>query len=253
MNQPRHKGFYILPNLITTASLFSGFLAVMWAVSGRFEHSAFAILASAVLDGLDGRVARLTNSTSDFGVQFDSLSDLVAFGFAPAVTIFLWQTKAFGRLGLLASFLFLACAALRLARFNVQRGTISKKFFIGLPTPASACTLATLVLVIPYLPEGFPPRTLAGIILGLVYVLSFLMVSRVRYFSFKEMAFIKAHPFTVTATMILLFVVVASEPTLFGFVLFMGYAVSGIVYTFVIFPLRSSRRLRGPSREHSST
>jgi CDP-diacylglycerol---serine O-phosphatidyltransferase len=248
---PRHKGYYILPNLFTTASLFSGFLGIMWAISGRFEASALAILASGLLDGLDGKVARMTNSQSDFGVQFDSLADLVAFGVCPAVTIYLWQTHLFGRLGLLASFLLMACAALRLARFNVQVNCVSKKFFIGLPTPASAGSLALLILVARYLPEGAPEKLLAGVTLGLVYALSFLMVSRVRYASFKDLAVVRSHPFTSTATMILLFVLVASEPRILGFLLAMGYLLSGPIYTFLVFPLRKSSHLRGPSRELS--
>jgi CDP-diacylglycerol---serine O-phosphatidyltransferase len=248
---PRHKGYYILPNLFTTASLFSGFMGIMWAISGRFEVSALAILASGVLDGLDGKVARMTKSQSDFGVQFDSLSDLVAFGVCPAVTIYLWQTHLFGRLGLLASFLLMACAALRLARFNVQVGCVSKKFFIGLPTPAAACSLALLILVAGYLPETAPERLLAGLTLAMVYALSFLMVSRVRYASFKDLAVVRAHPFTSTVTMILLFVLVATEPRVLGFLLAMAYLVSGPVYTFLIFPLRRSSQLRDPSRELS--
>jgi CDP-diacylglycerol---serine O-phosphatidyltransferase len=248
---PRHKGFYVLPNLFTTASLFSGFLAIMWAISGRFEASALAILASGLLDGLDGKVARLTKSQSDFGVQFDSLSDLVAFGVAPAITIFLWQTHIFGRLGMLASFLLLACAALRLARFNVQTGCASKKFFIGLPTPASACSLAMLILVAGYLPENMPANLLPGVTLVLMYALSFLMVSRIRYAAFKDLAVVRAHPFTSTATMILIFVLVATEPRLLGFLIAVGYLVSGPIYTFLIFPLNKSSHLRCSPRELS--
>ncbi|MFP4071166.1 MAG: CDP-diacylglycerol--serine O-phosphatidyltransferase [Desulfovibrionales bacterium] len=249
--KPKHKGFYILPNIFTTASLFCGFLGIMWAISGRFEHSALAILASALLDGLDGKVARLTNSQSDFGVQFDSLSDLVAFGVSPAITIFLWNTHHFGRLGFLASFLLMACAALRLARFNVQVHCVSKKYFIGMPTPASACTLALLILVAPYFPEELLETVLPVVTLVMVYALSFLMVSRVRYLSFKDMAMVRAHPFTSTVTMILLFVLVATEPKILGFLCFLGYMISGLVYTFVIFPLRRSQQLRSPSRELS--
>ena len=131
--KPRHRGYYLLPNMMTMASLLSGFLGMLWSIDGRFEMAALAVIVSCVFDGLDGKLARLTNSASDFGVQLDSLADLVAFGAAPALMIYQWQTHAFGRLGIMASFLVIACGALRLARFNVQTGKISKKFFIGLP------------------------------------------------------------------------------------------------------------------------
>jgi CDP-diacylglycerol--serine O-phosphatidyltransferase len=236
---------YILPNLMTTASLFSGFLALMWAVAGRFEVAALAICVSAILDGLDGKVARLTNTASDFGVQFDSLADLVAFGIAPATLAFEWQLHAFGRLGLMASFLIVACGALRLARFNVQSArSTSKKFFIGLPIPAQGCTVATLVLFAPYLPPTVQEQLLPGMTLVLAYALSILMVSRVRYASFKEYGLIRAHPFSSLVTAILLFVLVASHPKVLGFIIFSGYVASGPAYTLYLL-LGRSRQLRG--------
>lgn len=253
MDQPDRKpparGVYILPNLITTASLFSGFLGILWAISGQFENCAVAILVSCVLDGLDGQVARMTNTSSDFGVQFDSLCDLVAFGVSPAIMVYQWELAQFGHLGLMASFLLVACGALRLARFNILAKPSNKKFFLGLPIPAQACTVATFYLFAQYLPvqwQAYMPK----VCLGMVYVLSFLMVSRVRYASFKEYGLIKAHPFSMMVTAILFFVLVASQPKLLGFVIFAGYILSGIVYTYVIMPRRAA--LREPSEKLSS-
>lgn len=243
---PVHKGVYILPNLFTTASLFSGFLGLLWAASGDFEACAMAILFSALMDGLDGKVARLTNTASEFGVQYDSLCDLVAFGVCPAFMMWNWQLKAFGRLGIAVAFLLATCGALRLARFNISTAVTSKKFFTGLPIPASGCALATLVFFQPYLPPALVPY-FTGFTLGLTILLSFLMVSRVRYSSFKEYGLIKAHPFSSMVTAILLFVLVSSEPKLLGFLVFAGYLISGPVYTFIIIPRRNSKLLRSLS------
>lgn len=249
--KPKHRGYYLLPNMMTMASLLSGFLGMLWSIDGRFELAAVAIIVSCVFDGLDGKLARLTNSASDFGVQFDSLADLVAFGASPAVMIYLWQTHVFGRLGIMASFLVIACGALRLARFNVQTGKISKKFFIGLPIPAAACTLATFVLF----SSAYVPESIAGILPGATLFLSFLvsilMVSNVRYASFKDGEVIRAHRFSATVTALLLFVLVASEPKLLSFLFFMGYIVAGLIYTYFILPLRGKSLLRDTSEKTS--
>ena len=246
--KPRHKGFYILPNLMTTASLFSGFLGMLWSIEGNFQMAAVAILVSCLFDGLDGKVARLTNTASEFGIQLDSLADLVSFGVSPALMVYLWQTHDFGRLGIVSSFLLITCGALRLARFNVQASTGSKKFFIGLPIPAAACTLASLVLFTPYLPEAFASVAVPKFALGLVYALSLLMVSNIRYAAFKDAEMVRAHRFSATVTSILIFVLVASEPKLIVFLFFMGYVASGIIYTFILLPLRRSARLRESSK-----
>ena len=148
-NKKPHKGVYLLPNMITTLSMFLGFLSMVWAVQGRFEAAGMAILLSALMDGLDGKVARLTNTASEFGVQYDSLADLVAFGLAPAILLWQWQLQLFGRLGVAAAFIYAACGALRLARFNVSTAAVGKRFFIGLPIPAGGCTLVTFVFSLP--------------------------------------------------------------------------------------------------------
>jgi CDP-diacylglycerol--serine O-phosphatidyltransferase len=245
---PIRKGVYILPNLFTTGSLFSAFLGMIWAVGGDFEACAVAIMVSAVLDGLDGKVARLTNTASEFGVQYDSLADLAAFGLTPAIMLHQWQLQSFGRLGLVACFLFAACGALRLARFNVQSAGSSKKFFVGLPIPAAGCALASLVLFQGHLPEAWQTAVLPMFCLVLAYALSFLMVSRVRYASFKEGGLLKALPFNSLVTALLLFVLVASRPKLLGFPLFLIYVVSGPIYTFFILPRRRPKLLRESER-----
>lgn len=248
--KPKHRGYYLLPNMMTIASLLTGFLGILWSIEGAFEMAAYAILASCVFDGLDGKLARLTNSASDFGVQLDSLADLVAFGVGPAVLIYQWHLHDFGRLGIMASFLVIACGALRLARFNIQTGKISKKFFIGLPIPAAACTLAAFVLFSPYLPEPFTvwiPRA----VLVLAFLVSILMVSNVRYASFKDAEVIRAHRFSATVTALLIFVLVASEPKLLGFIFFIGYIISGLIYSYFILPLRGKALLRESSQKIS--
>ena len=246
--KPPARGVYILPNLLTTASLFSGFLGILWSIEGAYEAAALSILVSCLLDGLDGKVARMTNTSSDFGIQYDSLCDLVAFGVTPAIMVYQWELHQFGHLGIMAAFLLVACGALRLARFNVITKVTNKKFFVGLPIPAQACTLATFFLFAQFMPDA-AKDIMPKVCLGLVYVLSFLMVSRVRYASFKEYGIIKAHPFSMMVTAILLFVMVASQPKLLGFVIFGGYIISGPIYTYIILPRRAS--LREPTEELS--
>lgn len=248
--KPKHRGYYLLPNMMTIASLLSGFLGILWSIEGSYEMASVAIIVSCVFDGLDGKLARLTNSASDFGVQLDSLADLVAFGVGPAVMVYQWHLHAYGRLGLMASFLLIACGALRLARFNIQTGKISKKFFIGLPIPAAACTVASYVLFASYIPEVFQdwvPR----VALTLSFLVSILMVSNVRYASFKDAEVIRAHRFSATVTALLIFVLVASEPKLLGFVFFVCYIASGIIYSYFILPLRGKSFLRESSHKIS--
>lgn len=241
--RPISRGVYILPNLFTTASLFTGFLSIVLAVSGKPDSAAFAILFSALMDGLDGKVARLTNSASQFGVEYDSLADAVAFAVAPGMLAWSWQLYAFNNLGLGVAFLFVACGTLRLARFNVAVATTSKRFFIGLPSPACGCTLACFVLFAPFLPP-FLEEHLGIITLILSFCVPLLMVSRVRYFSFKEYGFVRAYPFRTLVAVLLLFVLVFSMPRLLGFVFCLLYILSGLVYTFLLLPRRNRQILR---------
>lgn len=235
---PRHKGIYILPNLFTTASLFAGFMSILWASQGTAEgysRAALAIFFSALMDGLDGKVARLTNTNSEFGVQYDSLADLVAFGVAPAFLMFGYALHNYHRLGVASAFLFTVCAALRLARFNISTATINKRFFIGLPTPAAGCSLACLVVIAPSLPL-FLAGALNVIVLLFTVLIAFLMVSRIRYASFKEFGFFKAHPFRTMVFIIALFAMFVVNPKLFISLTLFGYLVSGLAYTFFILP-----------------
>jgi CDP-diacylglycerol--serine O-phosphatidyltransferase len=235
---PRYKSFYILPNLFTTASLFSGFAGLLWASAGHYEECALAVLFSALMDGLDGRVARLTNTASEFGVQYDSLADMVAFGVTPAFLAFAYALHAYNRLGMAVSFLFAVCAALRLARFNVTTSTADKRFFTGLPAPAAGCSLACCVLVAPLLPQAVF-ALLPGALLFCTAGIAFLMVSHIRYAAFKELGVFKAHPFRTIVLVICLFVLIAANPKLFGSLALFVYILSGLAHTFLILPRMS--------------
>ncbi|MDL2316145.1 CDP-diacylglycerol--serine O-phosphatidyltransferase [Desulfovibrio sp. OttesenSCG-928-A18] len=249
---PKHRSVYILPNLFTTASLLSGFVGLLWAAKGNYEGCALAILFSALMDGLDGKVARLTNTASEFGVQYDSLADLVAFGVTPAFMIFQYSLQNFNRVGVAVAFLFTVCGALRLARFNVQsNNSASKRFFTGLPIPAAGCTLACIVLFVPFMPE-FMLKGLNGIILICTVCIAFLMVSRIRYASFKELGFFKAHPFRTMVFVIALFALIVASPKLFGSLILFGYIFSGLVHTFVLLPRMSRAANRLAQTQGSS-
>lgn len=221
------KGIYILPNLFTSASLFGGFYAMLSAVEGRYEAAATAILVSCLFDGLDGKVARFTNTSSHFGAEYDSLSDLVAFGAAPALLAHQWALEPFGRLGWLASFMYLVCGALRLARFNVQKNVQEIGRFNGLPIPGAASLIASLVLFEGAL-GGFTELRHAVFIV-LIYALSFLMVSTISYPSFKELDLKRQKPFNVLVGVILALLVIAYKPRIMLFSVLVAYASSGPV------------------------
>jgi CDP-diacylglycerol--serine O-phosphatidyltransferase len=232
-NRPRkrkRKGIFVLPNLFTSASLFGGFYGIIAAIHGRYEAAAIAIIISCVFDGLDGRIARFTRTASAFGNEYDSLSDLVAFGVAPAILAYLWALEPFGRLGWLAAFMYVICGALRLARFNIQKDSVDAKFFNGLPIPAAACSIASLVLftgVLGGIAGGKPI-----IIIIMIYVLSFLMVSTVNYPSFKEVNIRHRKPFNALVSIILIFTVIAYKPQVMLFIIMFSYVLSGPVVTF---------------------
>ena len=227
----RFRGVYLLPNLITSMSLFAGFYAIVASMDGRFYAAAWAILISLILDGLDGRIARMTKTTSGFGVQYDSLSDLVAFGVAPGIMAYLWALKDFKQFGWAAAFLFVVCGALRLARFNVQQGSFDPRYFIGLPIPAAAVMVASSVAF--YHELGLMGPQGSKFILGLMYVLSFLMVSNIKYISFKKVEMFRRHPFHTLVGLVLIFVVVATAPNIMGFLLMAAYVISGPISTFM--------------------
>ena len=221
------KGIYILPNLFTSASLFGGFYAIIASIQGRYEAAAIAIVISCVFDGLDGRIARITRTTSLFGKEYDSLSDLVAFGVAPGILAFQWALNGFGRLGWLAAFMYVICGALRLARFNVQKNTIDVNSFKGLPIPSAACFIASAILLTSAL-SGIEKYKSIFIIVT-IYTLSFLMVSSVDYLNFKKFDIRNQKPFNVLVSIILIFLVIAYRPKIMLFVIMLLYVLSGPV------------------------
>ena len=223
----RRKGIYILPNLFTTAALFSGFYAIVMAMQGSFERAAVAIFIAMVLDGLDGRVARLTRTQSAFGAEYDSLSDMVSFGAAPSLVMYEWALKDLGRLGWIAAFIYCAGAALRLARFNTTLEVMDKRYFQGLPSPAAAALVAGFIWVAidsGYGGDAFPLLAAATTIFA-----GITMVTNVRFYSFKDVNLRKSVPFFAVAALALGFALMALKPevTLFGF--FVLYAMSGYV------------------------
>ena len=223
----RRRGIYILPNLFTTAALFAGFYAIVQAMNGRFEHSAVAIFIAMVLDGLDGRVARLTHTQSAFGAEYDSLSDMVSFGAAPSLVIYEWALKGMGKLGWIAAFIYCAGAALRLARFNTNIDIVDKRYFQGLPSPAAAALVAGLVWVM--LDSGFSGEEARWYACALTIFAGITMVSNVRYWSGKDINLRKSVPFVVVAAFALGFALVSTYPPGVLFALFLGYALSGYV------------------------
>ncbi|AJE02989.1 CDP-diacylglycerol--serine O-phosphatidyltransferase [Geobacter pickeringii] len=239
MSESMRKGIYILPNLFTTGSLFAGFYGMVATMNGDFKSAALWILASSIFDGLDGKVARLTGTSSKFGVEYDSLADLVSFGVAPGLLMYKWALQPFGRLGWLAAFLFVVCGALRLARFNVQVNTVENKRFVGLPIPAAASMVSATVLLFYHF--GWPSSYKKVAILVLIYLLAFLMVSSFRYYSFKDPELIKRQPFAFLVLAVLLFIVIAAEPLVMLFVIFICYTFSGIIGFLMTWPRR--RRL----------
>jgi len=221
------KGVYILPNLFTTGNLFCGFWAIISVFHEKFEYAAYAILLASVFDVLDGKVARLSGATSKFGVQYDSLADLVSFGIAPALLTFSWALRPYGKFGWLAAFLFVVCGALRLARFNVQSASGEVKYFKGLPIPAAALMIALTILLYLELIETGWVKDIA--VLAMIYILAFLMVSNIRYFSFKELDLAKRKPFSIFIFIILSMIVIIMQPVIVLFIFALAYVFSGPV------------------------
>lgn len=220
--------FYPLPCMFTLASSFCGFYAIIAAINSEFKTAAIAILVAAVFDGLDGRVARMTGTTSKFGVELDSLCDMISFGVAPGVVAFLWALNPYGRYGWLAAFLYVAMTALRLARFNSQDVGSKSKNFVGLPCPAAAAMISVSILFSNFL--GITGEVKHISLLLLVYILSYLMVSTHPYYSFKEVPQIRVNRFQILVGFLLLFMLIAAEPQIMLFTLFLGYLISGPGY-----------------------
>lgn len=230
----RERGIYLLPNLFTTAALFAGFYSIVQAMAGRFEHAAVAIFIAMVMDGLDGRVARMTHTQSAFGAEYDSLSDMVSFGVAPALVLYVWALKPMGKLGWIAAFIYCAGAALRLARFNTKLDESDKRYFQGLPSPAAAALLAGFVWVMhdnhltggDVIGDWLPVKWLAW---GFTVFAGLTMVSDLRYYSGKDFNLRRSVPFVVILLVVLVFVLVSYSPPEVLFVLFVGYGLSGYV------------------------
>ena len=244
------RGVYLLPNLCTSASLFFGFYSVVKSLSGQFERAAWAILLAGIFDLVDGRLARLAKAESEFGIEYDSLVDLASFGLAPGILMYIWSLQGVGKLGWLAAFLYFACGALRLARFNVQHDTVEHDAFQGLPIPVAAYVIATYVIFHRHV-FVFPPH---GILVALMAtLLSLLMVSTVRYRSAKMIDLNKRNSFFALVLVVIGIFVVAIKPEVTMFLLTLGYVASGLVEEVVT--LRATRRFirrirgRGPAQK----
>ncbi|WP_295449561.1 CDP-diacylglycerol--serine O-phosphatidyltransferase [uncultured Thiodictyon sp.] len=250
MEQPpvtrkRPRGIYLLPNLFTTAALFAGFYGVLAATQGRFEASSIAIFAAMLLDGFDGRVARMTHTQTAFGAEYDSLSDMVAFGVAPALIAYHWALHGLGKLGWLAAFVYCAAAALRLARFNTQLGSADKRFFQGLPSPSAAAVVAGGVWI--GADQGIDPSYVSWLVAALTAGTGLLMVSNFRYFSFKQLDLQGRVPFVLAVVVMLVIALILIQPPIVLFLGFLGYAISGPVWTLMsLRDRRASRRRARP-------
>jgi len=227
--RPRRRGIYILPNLFTLAALFGGFYAIVMAMNGRFELAAIGVFCAMVLDSLDGRVARMTHTTSAFGEQMDSLSDMVSFGAAPALIVYEWALKGLGKLGWIAAFVYCAGAALRLARFNTNIGVVDKRFFQGLPSPAAAALVTGFIWLMD--DAGYRGVRqidwLAWTAFALTLYAGLTMVTNVPFYSFKDVSFKRSVPFIVIVAIALFFALIAYHPPTVLFVLFVIYGLSG--------------------------
>jgi len=231
------KGIYLLPNLITLSSMFSGFYSIIASFNSDYERAAWAILAASVFDVLDGWVARMTHTATRFGIEIDSLSDAISFGVAPGVLVYSWSLQSFGKIGWLGAFFMVACAALRLARFNVQMGSEEKKHFTGLPSPAAALMIATTVLAYQEVIDTLKEMHLAGLadmisldywVLAMTFIVAGLMVSNITYHSVKEANLKERRPFGLLVMIVALLVVVAYHPSLVLFLIVLAYVLVGI-------------------------
>lgn len=230
-SRKRPRGIYLLPNLFTTAALFAGFYAVTSAISQNFEVAAISIFIAMILDGLDGRVARLTNTQSTFGAEYDSMADMISFGAAPALVMYLWALSSLGKFGWVAAFVHTAGAALRLARFNTQIATADKRYFQGLPSPSAAAILAGFLWFCQS--YDIAPQAVRYVVPGLALATGLLMVSNFRYYSFKGIDLRGKVPFLWTIVIMLVFALIFTNPPLMLFVIFTAYAVSGPALTLV--------------------
>lgn len=241
----RGRGIYLLPNLFTTGALFGGFYAIIAATKGHFEAACIAVLVAIVLDGLDGRIARLTNTQSDFGAEYDSLADMVSFGAAPALLAYQWTLQGIGKFGFFIAFLYAAGAALRLARFNVQKTVQDKRFFKGLPSPSAAALVATFIWFGETQGLQGHGGTVAMVVL-ITFAAALLMVSNLRYYSFKDLDLRGRIPFVLVLAMVATFGLISIDPPIVMMLGMLAYATSGVVLTLT--QLRTTRRERRRAR-----
>ncbi|MCD6184339.1 MAG: CDP-diacylglycerol--serine O-phosphatidyltransferase [Deltaproteobacteria bacterium] len=219
------RGIYILPNIFTSLNIFCGFYVIISSINGKFAAAGVSILIAVIFDSLDGKIARATNTTSKFGVEYDSLADLISFGLAPGLMVYLWALKPLGRIGWLAAFLFLICGALRLARFNTQTGSVDSNYFVGLPIPAGAGMNAVIVLFCHRF--GMNDNINPILIFIIMNTLSFLMVSTIKYNSFKKPELFRKMKFNVLVGAVMIFIFIAAEPSIALFVMGLTYVISG--------------------------
>lgn len=236
-----HKTVYILPNLFTTGNILLGFLAILSVMQENYALSSLLIIMGAFCDGLDGKVARLTKTTSDFGIQYDSLADGIAFGVAPALLVYKYALFLFGNLGIAVSFLYLTCGILRLARFNVTTATLSKRFFIGLPIPFGAGSICSAIFFIEYLKQIYNVHIAPECLLVFTTFLAWLMISHIRYFSFKEFGTLQERPFQLFLLTILALAVLTIQARLLLFIYALIYIASGMLYTYLYLPTKAKK------------
>ena len=236
------KGVYLLPTSLTLCSMFFGFYSILESLKGAYIHAAWAIMIANIFDGLDGWVARLTHSTTKFGIELDSLSDLVAFGVAPGVMLYKWGLVPFGRVGWAASFLFVVCGALRLARYNIQMGSAESKAFTGMPIPGAATVVATLVIFYHWFWETGPDKNY--FILFLSLFLSVLMVSTLRFHGAKELNLGRRKPFSILVAIVVVFALIVIHPQVALFLFAMLYLIGGIIENIVIFYRKRKRKTK---------
>lgn len=253
-----HRGIYLLPNLLTTGGMFAGFYAIVVALAGRPQEAAMSVFIAGLLDGLDGRVARMTNTQSEFGVQYDSLADMVSFGIAPALVMYAWSLSSlhelgslWGKVGFAAAFIYAACAALRLARFNTQVGVIDKRYFQGLASPAAAGLAMSFVWTMSANGLAGDHELVRRLAPAVAIVAGLLMVSRIRYFSFKSWP--DKVPFYVIPLVVLVFVALYLDTALVLFVIFALYVISGPLFTLWGLRRRRSQREQPPRPENPGT
>lgn len=248
----RERGIYLLPNALTTGALFAGFYSIIAAIGERYVAAAIAVLIAALLDGLDGRVARATNTQSEFGLHYDSMSDLISFGVSPAIIVYSWSLHylghygaAAGKLGWLAAFVFTACAAMRLARYNAQAKSVDKRYFQGLASPAAAGTLVSAIWFC--VQQGYSPQTLSWVMALVTVILGVLMFSRVRYFSFKNLPIAEQRPQGWAFILLLIFVLLALNTPLVLMTVGWLYVISGVIIT-----MRGRQKRRSRSQKTSN-